>query len=107
MNQIGSILEEKIKEQLNYEHKPISSQRKLFDNLICVCIMKQVQIKVVNHHIKGVLIHLHRSGKPIGNYWAKPVIRNGRIYLSFNKPIKKLIDASHVDVFGKSIHNPK
>ena len=103
MAQIGEFLEEKVKSQLSYEHKSVSHQRKLFKKLKLLCLAHGVQIKCKGFYVESVLLHLHESGTPVGNYWAKPIVRHGRLYLSFKKPKRQMIDASHVDMFGEAV----
>lgn len=107
MIQIGEYLEEKLKDELNYEHKPVSHQRKLFDKLKTLCMKHRIQMKLDGHFVKEVRIFLHQGDEQLGYYWAKPVVRHGRLYLSFKQPIKRLIDASHVDVFGEAVQHPE
>lgn len=106
MNQIGEFLEENLKEQLKYKHKPVSHQRKLFNNLILMCIAYGIEYKCKGFYLEGIKIHLHKSGEPVGAYWCKPIVRHGRLYLSFKKPKRIMIDASHVEEFGESIQHP-
>jgi len=105
MQTIGENLEEKLQKQFNYVHSPLTNQRKLFDKLKTACMLSKMNMKIKNHKITGILLHLHRSGEPVGDYWAKPIVHNDRLYFKFPNKKLGLIDASHVDVFGEDIHN--
>lgn len=112
MCQIGENLEETVKESLNYEHQTVSIQRKLFDKLKSKCMVHRIPMKLNNHYIQSIKIAIYHSSKGetdgVHNdsyyVWVKPIVRHGRLYLSFKKPFKKLIDASHVECFGEDIH---
>jgi glycosyltransferase involved in cell wall biosynthesis len=106
MAQIGDILEENVKKSLNYKYKSVSPQRKLFNKLKILCLANGIETRCKGFFIEGVKIHLFESDKYVGAYWAKPIVRHGRLYLSFKKPKRQLIDASHVDVFGEAIQHP-
>ena len=104
MQTIGQNLEEKLQKQFNYVHNPVTKQRRLFDKLKVTCFMKNVKMKMKRHKITGVLLHLHRSGEAVADYWAKPIVHNDRLYFKFPDKKLGLIDASYVDVFGEDIH---
>lgn len=85
MTSIASNCEEQIKSKLGFEEKPLwETGRKLFQNLIAICLVNNIPVLMDGKRINRVKVHLYDNqlGKDYGLREAKPVIRNDRLYLS-------------------------
>lgn len=85
MTSIASNCEEQIKSKLGFEEKPLwETGRKLFQNLIAICLVNNIPVLMDGKRINRVKVHLHDSflGNDYGLQEAKPVIKDDRLYLS-------------------------
>lgn len=90
MNQIASIIEEKVKSDLDY--KPWEVPQRLFKNLSEMCILNNVPMIMQGNRIKKVKLHVvdTKLEKDHGLLEAKPIIKDDRLYffLRYNKKVK-------------------
>lgn len=85
MTTIASVCEDKLKNKLGFEEKPLwETGRKLFQNLIAICLVNNIPVLMDGKRINRVKVHLHDKalGKDYGLQEAKPVIKDDRLYLS-------------------------
>jgi hypothetical protein len=101
MATIAENLGEKVKEQLNYEEKTWQIPQRLFKNLVSICIVHGIEIVQKNGRVQKVKIELTKGSESIGEFYAKPFVKNERLMLSFKHPKKMLIDAAHA--FGEDV----
>jgi hypothetical protein len=85
MTSIGSICEDKTKNLLGFEDKPLwETGRKLFQNLIGICLVHNIPVLMDGKRINRVKVHLFDSNlkNDYGMQEAKPIVKDNRLYLS-------------------------
>lgn len=105
MTSIASNCEEQIKSKLGFEEKPLwETGRKLFQNLIAICLVNNIPVLMDGKRINRVKVHLHDShkrdhgrNKDYGVREAKPVIREDRLYLSI------LFNPNQIELPGEEV----
>jgi|TARA_R110002020_G_C16266227_1_gene770819 hypothetical protein len=101
MAKLAELLEENVKDNLNYEEKTWQIPHKLFRNLIGLCIAYKIPVIQKEGKTQKVLIELTKGDKSLGSFYAKPFVKNDRLMLSFKQPYKILLDASYA--FGEQV----
>jgi hypothetical protein len=113
MNSIGENLKEKTKKKLGYASEPVSKSRMLIDRLKELCLINNIPMRLNGHFVSAIRIGIYRGSAGVdseGRYndseyiWARPVIKQGRLYLSFKSDQNYFVDAAEVDCFGQAIH---
>lgn len=103
MGTLASNLEEKVINALGYEDKHWEAPRKLFRNMIDLCLLHNIPVLMKKDRVERVKIHIVQPSKGLdyGLCEAKPFVRGGRLYLSFNGLVKLEVDAA--EAFGEEV----